>query len=137
MDTKLCYRNCQADRVMVRGEAPEMFWVRCQGCRICGPCCKTQKEALEAWNKPKPAKKSVSKEYENPPTIQQVLVINGKLHKQVKQLQAELEKKNKALREIKDIDIRCRDADKGIMKDSCDVMQKIAEQALKEPDADI
>lgn len=49
--TNQCYKRCDAKRVMVRGEAPEMWWVRCQGCRVIGPCMKTPEEAREEWNR--------------------------------------------------------------------------------------
>ena len=48
---KLCYRRCSGKLVIVRGEAPEMFWVRCQVCRVCGSCEKTKEEAIKAWNR--------------------------------------------------------------------------------------
>lgn len=43
-------RKCTGKLVMVRGEAPGMFWIRCQTCRAVGCCSKTKKEAIEAWN---------------------------------------------------------------------------------------
>lgn len=54
-ELKPCYRKCKGKLVMVRGEAPNMFWIRCQECRACGRCRQTREEAISAWNEGKEA----------------------------------------------------------------------------------
>ena len=74
-ELKPCHRKCNDKLVMVRGEAPNMWWIRCQGCRACGRCCETREEAISAWNEGKEKIDAMNEKTPNAPGVNPIETI--------------------------------------------------------------